>query len=64
MKHLNQYLIFFMTKIIKITEGTASFLQTEVFANEADAQVGEEPETREFKINEIKIENTKWKQKQ
>ena len=53
-----------MTKIIKTTTGTASFVQTEEFVVEADAQVGEQPETREFKIGEIKIENIKWKQKQ
>ena len=46
-----------MTRIIKTTQGTASFLQTEVFADEADAGVGDNPETKEFKIDEIKIEN-------
>ena len=53
-----------MTRIIKTTQGTASFLQTEEFADEADAEVGEYPETKEFKIDEIKIESIKWKQKQ
>ena len=53
-----------MTRIIKTTQGTASFLQTEEFADEADAEVGDNPDTKEFKINEIKIENIKWKQKE
>ena len=44
--------------------GTASFLQIEEFADEADAEVGDNPDTKEFKIDEIKIENIKWKQKQ
>jgi len=52
-----------MTRIIKTTQGTASFLQTEEFADEAEAEVGENPETKEIKINELKIENIKWKQK-
>jgi len=53
-----------MTRIIKTTQGTAAFVQTEEFADEADAEVGDNPETKEFKIDEIKIENIKWKQKQ
>ena len=53
-----------MTKIIKTTQGTASFVQTEEFADEADAEVGDKPEVKNFNINEIKIENIKWKQKQ
>ena len=63
MKHLNQCLIFYMIRIIKTTQGTASFLQTEEFADENDAEVGENPEVKEIKINEVKIENIKWKQK-
>jgi len=53
-----------MTRIIKTTQGTASFFQVEEFADEADAGVGDKPESKEFKIDEIKIENIKWKQKQ
>ena len=53
-----------MTRIIKTTQGSASFLQTEEFADEAAAEVGDNPETKEFKIDEIKIVNIKWKQKQ
>jgi hypothetical protein len=53
-----------MTKIIKTTQGTASFVQTEEFADEVDAEVGEKPEVSKVNINEIKIENIKWKQKQ
>ena len=52
-----------MIRIIKTTQGTASFLQTEEFADENDAEVGENPEVKEIKINEVKIENIKWKQK-
>ena len=63
MKNLIRCLNLFMTRIIKTTQGTASFLQTEEFADEADAEVGDNPETKEFKIEEIKIENIKWKQK-
>ena len=53
-----------MTKIIKRTEGEASFVKTEEFADEADAEVGDKSENLEIKIDEIKIENIKWKQKQ
>jgi len=53
-----------MTKIIKTTQGTAAFVQTEEFTDEADAEVGDNPENKDFKINEVKIENIKWKQKQ
>ena len=63
MKHLNQCLIFYMTRIIKTTEGTASFLQTEEFVNVDAAEVGDNPEVKDIKINEVKIENIKWKQK-
>ena len=53
-----------MTRIIKTTQGVASFVQTEEFADEANAEVGEYPEVKEIKIDEVKIENIKWKQKQ
>ena len=53
-----------MTRIIKTTQGKASFLQTEEFADEVAAEVGDNPETKDIKIDEIKIENIKWKQKQ
>ena len=53
-----------MTRIIKTTQGTAAFVQTEQFADEADAEVGDNPEIKDLKIDEIKIENIKWKQKQ
>ena len=52
-----------MTRIIKTTQGVASFVQTEEFADEVDAEVGENAENKEIKINELKIENIKWKQK-
>ena len=52
-----------MTRIIKTTQGTASFLQIEEFANEDAAEVGDNPEVKDIKINEVKIENIKWKQK-
>ncbi len=64
MRHLNRCQIFFMTRIIKTTQGVASFIQTEEFADEADAEIGENPEIKKTKINEVKIENIKWKQKQ
>ena len=63
MKPLNQCQIFYMTRIIKTTQGVASFVQTEEFADEVDAEVGENAENKEIKINEVKIENIKWKQK-
>ena len=53
-----------MTRIIKTTEGTASYVQTEEFADEVEAEVGDNPENLNIKIDEIKIENIKWKQKQ
>ena len=53
-----------MTRIIKTTQGTASFLQTEEFVDEIDAELGDNPDTTVCKIDEIKIENIKWKQKQ
>ena len=52
-----------MIRIIKTTQGTASFLQTEEFADEDAAEVGDNPEVKDIKINEFKIENIKWKQK-
>ena len=52
-----------MTRIIKTTQGTAAFVQTEEFADEANAEVGEYPEAKDIKINEVKIANIKWKQK-
>tara|TARA_R100001594_G_scaffold74690_2_gene109411 strand:+ start:213 stop:377 length:165 start_codon:yes stop_codon:yes gene_type:complete len=52
-----------MTRIIKTTQGNASFVQTEEFADETDAEIGENPEIKQIKINEVKIENIKWKQK-
>ena len=52
-----------MTRIIKTTQGTAAFVQTEEFADETDAEVGENPDAKEIKIDEIKIESIKWKQK-
>ena len=64
MKHLNRCQIFYMTRIIKTTQGNASFVQTEEFADEAEAEVGENPEIKKTKINEVKIENIKWKKKQ
>ena len=63
MKPLSRCQIFCMTRIIKTTQGVASFVQTEEFADEVDAEVGENAENKEIKINELKIENIKWKQK-
>ena len=63
MKPLNQCQIFYMTRIIKTTQGVASFVQTEEFEDEDKAEVGENPDTKEIKISEVKIESIKWKQK-
>jgi len=52
-----------MTRIIKRTEGEAYFVKTEEFEDEADAEVGDNPVKENFEIDEIKIENIKWKQK-
>jgi len=50
-----------MSKIIKTTSGEASFVMIEKFEDETKAQEGSEPVSSEVKIEEVKIENTKWK---
>ena len=40
------------------------FVQTEEFADEVEAEIGDKPENNEVKIDEIKIENIKWKHAQ
>jgi len=50
-----------VSKIIKTTSGEASFVMVEKFEDETKAQQGSDPVSSEVKIEEIKIENTKWK---
>ncbi len=50
-----------MSKIIKTTSGEASFVLVEHYDNEVNAQDGIDPVASDIKIEEIKIENTKWK---
>lgn len=50
-----------MSKIIKTTSGEAAFVLVEKFEDETKAQQGSDPVSSEVKIEEVKIENTKWK---
>ena len=50
-----------MSKIIKTTSGEAAFVMVEKFEDETKAEQGSEPISSDVKIDEIKIENTKWK---
>tara|TARA_R100001530_G_scaffold52638_1_gene38854 strand:- start:131 stop:316 length:186 start_codon:yes stop_codon:yes gene_type:complete len=52
-----------MNKIIKTTEGEASFRLKEEFENEDKAIKGKEPIDTEVTIDELKIENIKYKLK-
>ena len=52
-----------MNKIIKTTEGEASFRLKEEFENEDKANIGKEPIDSEVTINELKIENINYKLK-
>ena len=52
-----------MSSIIKTTEGEASFRMKEEFENEDKAIKGKEPIDSEVKIDELKIENIKYKLK-
>ena len=53
-----------MNKIIKTTEGEASFRLKEEFENEDKANIGKEPIDSEVTIDELKIENIKYKLKE
>jgi hypothetical protein len=52
-----------MSKIIKTTQGSADFLLHEEYDNEDKAIQGKEPEDSDVKIQELKIENIKYKLK-
>jgi len=53
-----------MSKIIKTTEGEASFRLKEEFETEDKAIQGKEPLDSEVLIDELKIENIKYKLKE
>jgi len=53
-----------MSKIIKTTQGQADFVVKEEYANENAAIEGKEPTTSEADIQELKIENIKYKLKE
>ena len=53
-----------MTKIIKTTQGEAQFLIKEEYPDENAAIAGKEPTTQEADIQELKIENVKYKLKE
>ena len=53
-----------MSKIIKTTQGEASFRLKEEFENEDKAIQGKEPLDSEVIIDELKIENIKYKLKE
>jgi hypothetical protein len=53
-----------MSNIIKTTQGEASFRMKEEFENEDKANKGKEPIDTEVTIDELKIENIKYKLKE
>ena len=53
-----------MSKIIKTTEGNASFRLKEEYLDEDKAIKGKEPTDSEILIDELKIENIKYKLKE
>ena len=53
-----------MSKIIKTTQGEAHFVLKEEYANENAAIAGKEPTTQDADIQELKIENVKYKLKE
>ena len=53
-----------MSNIIKTTQGEASFRLKEEFENEDKANIGKEPIDSEVTIDELKIENIKYKLKE
>ena len=53
-----------MSKIIKTTEGDAHFRLKEEYINEDEAIKGKEPLDSEVLIDELKIENIKYKLKE
>ena len=53
-----------MAKILKISTGTVDVVVTEQFEDEAAAQSGAEPSATDVKVEEFKIENTRYKQRE
>jgi hypothetical protein len=53
-----------MSKIIKTTQGEAHFVLKEEYANENAAIEGKDPTTQDADIQELKIENVKYKLKE
>ena len=53
-----------MSKIIKTTQGEAHFILKEEYANENAAIEGKDPTTQDADIQELKIENVKYKLKE
>ena len=53
-----------MSKIIKTTQGEAQFLIKEEYPNENKAIEGKDPTTQDADIQELKIENVKYKLKE
>jgi len=53
-----------LNNIIKTTQGTADFRLREEFFDEEKASVGKEPLQSEVIIDELKIENIKYKLKE
>ena len=53
-----------MSNIIKTTTGEAQFVLKEEYPNETTAIEGKEPTTQDADIQELKIENVKYKLKE
>ena len=53
-----------MSKIIKTTQGQADFVVKEEYLTEDAAIEGKEPTTQDADIQELKIENIKYKLKE
>ena len=53
-----------MSKIIKTTQGQADFVVKEEYPDENAAIAGKDPTTSEAEIDELKIENGKYKLKE
>ncbi len=53
-----------MSKIIKTTQGEAHFVLKEEYENENAAIEGKDPTTQDADIQELKIENVKYKLKE
>lgn len=53
-----------MSKIIKTTQGEAHFVVKEEYPDENAAIAGKDPTTQEADIQELKIENVKYKLKE